>query len=241
MAADLQPLRRVGLAALTAAAGALLLVLSWPRLDTALQRVMPDAVIADLAAGRGAAPAELTRAAARLTATLDAHDDAGAFGDLATLRLTQALAAGATTPTGTRLLGDSRQHQVQALARRPSDGFGWFRLAQATLLEDGVGEPAARYLLASLTAYPAAGELLLPRLEMAFLMWPLLPAEGRAAFAPQIRLAAAGNFWRRRALVDLTRRRFALPQVRAALRDDPALAAEFERFYLNWSRRPLTG
>lgn len=226
-------------AGMALAAGVLLLSLAWPRLDTALLRVMPDGVVADLTAGGEPSLADVARAATRLSGSSRLQPDAGGLGDLAALQLHQALAAGPETSAGARLAAASRQAQAAALERRPGDGFGWFRLAQATILSEGVGPEAARYLAASLTAYPAAGELLLPRLELAFLMWPLLAEETRAAVAPQIRLAAAGNFWRRRALVDLARSRFALPQVRAALREDAALAADFQQFYRRWSRRPV--
>jgi tetratricopeptide (TPR) repeat protein len=226
--------RRHLLSATAVLLGVGLMAVAVPRTNDAMARISPLATAAQLAAGEKVEPEAIDRAARRLGATLESHGEARVRGEFAYLKFEQALAAGVRDEPGRKFLDAAIAQQRDALADGPADGYGWFRLAQAVLLREGVRSKAIDYLDFSLAIYPASSGMLMDRLDLSLMMWPSLPEPTRTKVAGQIRQAAAGTYWRRRELVELIRRRFALAPVRAALADDPALAASFENFYQTW-------
>lgn len=120
-----------------------------------------------------------------------------------------------------------------AASMAPTAPFSWMRLAQAKIERDGAGADIANELRMSYLTAPNDARLVLPRLDLALAVWHYLPEDIQAMTADQIRFAMR---WYPRELVERTRARYRLAQVRDALRDDPEARARFNLLY--FLRRP---
>ena len=114
----------------------------------------------------------------------------------------------------------------QGLMATPLSGRGWARLAYGLAALEGWSAAAQTALQFSIAAAPFEPSLMPFRLRMGFQAWPTLDARGRAAVLQQVRYAAKVDL---RSLVLLAGQERAFPVVRAALRDEPHVLAEFER------------
>jgi hypothetical protein len=115
-----------------------------------------------------------------------------------------------------------------ALDRAPAQPFLWSRLALAEMLRDGYRPAVGEALRLSLATGRHEPRLLMPRLELAFTVWPLLPDALRAELAQQVVLAMR---WQPQALVAATRRYHRLAEVRDALVASPDLRNRFNLLY----------
>lgn len=115
------------------------------------------------------------------------------------------------------------------LARSPGASYAWLQLAQADFAENGVTPALRAPLRMSLKTAAYEHRMIIPRLEVAFRAWSVLEPDIRAAMTPQIRRAIDTA---PRALVEATRRNFALRQVREAVAGSPIHARRFRIVYL---------
>jgi hypothetical protein len=96
------------------------------------------------------------------------------------------------------------------------------------MVRDGYRPVVAEALHLSLLTGRYEPRLLMPRIELAFTVWPLLPEALRSEFAQQIVLAMR---WMPRDVVAATRHHHRLAEVRAALASDPQLRLHFNLLY----------
>jgi hypothetical protein len=215
--------------AVAALIGALALgALAVPRLVAALTTLPSGPALEAARAGERIAEAHLAAAIAASRAALAWDDDAQGHADLALLLWDQARRAGLAGPDGHALAEASRAELDAAIARNPSHPVVWTRRTQIALVLDGIGEGLAADLAMALRTAPYDRVVLIPRLEIALIAWPLLDARQRALVEDQIRMAAVLDV---RALARVVRRRFAVGVAREALAGDATAAAAFERAY----------
>ena len=114
----------------------------------------------------------------------------------------------------------------EGLALGPASPHAWTRLAYADLVANGPSARVASALEMSLATAPFEPRLLRVRVELCLWAWPYLSPEVRRLVDEQIRLA-----WQRTRpeLVVIARHTGRENVVRAALSDDAAGRAEFER------------
>ena len=115
-----------------------------------------------------------------------------------------------------------------ALEHAPSQPFVWSRLALAEMLRHGYSDTVGNALNLSLETGRYEPRLLMPRIELALAVWPLLPETLQREFARQMVLAM---HWAPAALVDATRHYHRLAEVRAALTVDREQRARFNFLY----------
>lgn len=217
------------LAALVALIGALALgALALPRLIAALATLPSGPALEAARAGERVAEPHLSGAIAAARRALRWDDAAQGHADLALLLWEQARRADLSSAEGRALAEASRAELDAAIARNPSHPVAWTRRTQIALVLDGIGPRLATDLAMALRTAPYDRVVLIPRLEIGLIAWPLLDADQRALVEDQIRMAAALDVG---ALAAVARRRFAVGVVRAALAADAAAGAAFERAY----------
>ena len=217
------------LSALVGLAAALALVmLGAPRLVAALVTLPSGPAIEAARAGGRVAEPHLGVAVQATRQALTWDDGAQGHADLALLLWEQARRADLSAPAGRSLAEATRAELDRAIALNPSHPVAWTRRTQIALVLDGIGPRLAADLAMALRAAPYDRVVLIPRLEIALIAWPLLDAGQRALVEDQIRLAALVDV---DALAAIARRRFAVGVARAALADDPGAALQFERAY----------
>lgn len=212
--------------------GVMLGGLALPQLMAALAGTGGDAAIRAIGANRPVPPARLAgalRDRSQAARWWPAHKT---LGDMALLLEVQARALDPNRHGAQRrLLLDRAVEAVRAALRRDAaDPYLWMRLAQGLFLRDGLSPAATAAVVQSMRIGPTAQPLLLPRLELAYLLDSRLQPDQRQVVDDQIRLAAG---WKPTWLVAFTRRRHALGIARRALAADPVL---LQRFDLAWER-----
>ncbi len=213
-----------------AAAGVLLLVLSGPRLIGAVNATAGEPAIEKLKRGEEIGEPAIDRARkAFATAARSIPRDYRAWRDLALIEL---VAAGRMTP-GSDEWKDAINRSIGAgrnsLGNNPAQPYVWLRLAQAELLQDGVGARAAFAFAMSLETGPQVIDLMKPRVIMGLILWPVLDERQQERVLAQIRGLARYNA---RILAETVLRRAALPLVQKALADEPELMRAFLDVYL---------
>lgn len=122
----------------------------------------------------------------------------------------------------------SRDLLRAGLARTPADAYGWMQLAQATQALNGATPDINMPLHMSLKTAPYEHRLIIPRLDIAFKAWSALTPDLKRELVPQI-LRAVDTA--PRALARITRRNFALRQVRAAVESSAVHKRRFDIVY----------
>ena len=211
-----------------ALSAAQVVMLSAPRLATGVQMLTADRVSFDLGLGRPVANEDLARAAAGAGRAMDRRTGPEAFAAFGLIRLEQATRGDALSPLGRRQLVEAMKAERAALALDPAAPFDWMRLAQAELLLDGLNARLAVPLKLSLQTGAFEPGLQMPRLDLAFQLWPQLDPPTRAAFSAQVRTAVQ---IRARAVADMAKRYYVRLYIRQALRADPAALAAFDGAY----------
>ncbi|MHA1569955.1 MAG: hypothetical protein ACTSXZ_10830 [Alphaproteobacteria bacterium] len=177
----------------------------------------------------------LARAERALGVAVAAHEDGRDWARLGGVRLALAEGAGFDTPRGQALLTRADAALVRGLALAPAQPYAWTQLLQARLRRDGVTAKTSRLLRMAIRTGPSEPSLVLTRVDIGLLAWRRLDMETRAALAAQIRLAARRN---PADLARLTRRRYALAPVRAALAGTPMLHQRFDDTYRRLKAAP---
>ena len=219
-------LRHGRVAAAIFATGVVLAVLAVPQLLAAIARVGGDTVVAGLAEGHQPTPQAASWAARSRVAATRWWPLPEDIADISLLEIVDARSMDPATQAGQRRLKLDRAvgRAREALAVANGNPFIWMRLAEAMFLRDGIAPGVADALVMSMERGPTVQALVLPRLEMAFVLDSVLTEEQRAVVNEQIRLAA---LWQPEWLVASTRRRYALAIVRAGLQATPERLAQF--------------
>lgn len=147
---------------------------------------------------------------------------------LGAVRLALAMAAGPQSDNGRGHLDDSIDALGRGLSLAPHQPYSWTQLLQASLLRHGLSDESGRLLKMAILTGPSEPALVLARVDIGLYAWRRLDEETREVLAGQIRLAGMRDL---KALLDLTRRRHALSQVRAALQPDATLQRRFDDAY----------
>lgn len=215
-----------GLAAV--AAGAVLVVVAWPRFIGGAVIAPHEALLRDIARGAKPAAASLREARESARISLDWFDYSrtrmrlGAF-ELVTADLE-------TAPDLRRGALDRSIAALDAgLARSPGDAYGWLQLAQAMRQRNGATAALNPPLRMSLRTARYEHRLIIPRLELAFSAWNVLEPDVREALGPQIVRAVDIAPVK---LARATRRFFVLRQVRQVLAASPVHLERFDIVYL---------
>lgn len=209
----------------------LLLVQGVPRLIAASYTAPFDQTLRDLGEARRPrqiTAGELSRAAESRREALGWFDSARTRSEFAAARMMQASLDNYEGTRGKILLDQSIQAHSDALARRPADSYAWTRLARLLLVRDGLTPGIVPYLRMAIRTAPSDPRLVLARLDLAFLAWPMMDNTTRAMLAEQIRVAARIDT---KSLAKLVKERFALGIARAALADDIGLRRRFDAYY----------
>lgn len=228
-ASGLHP-RRLALAILVL--GAAIVALALPQFMAALARTGGDPVIAAIAQGERVSDIRLERALASRSTAVNWWPLPRDLGDIALLQTLQARAMDPARQAGQRRLMLDRAAAAarSALAQGAADPFLWMRLAEAGFLRDGLQPKVAVPLMQSMRLGPTLQSLILPRLELAFILYPTLTDPQREELYRQVRLAA---LWQPEWLVAHARARHALGIVRRGLAATPE---RLETFDLAWER-----
>jgi hypothetical protein len=226
---DRKAVLAVGLGAIAVAG--LLLVQGVPRLIAAAYTAPYDQTLRDLGEARRPreiSPGELSKAAESRREALGWFDSAQTRSEFAAARMMQASLDDYEGERGRILMNQSIQAHSDALARRPADSHAWTRLARLLLVRDGLTPGIVPYLRMAIRTAPTDPRLVLARLDLAFLAWPMMDNTTRALFAEQIRIAARINT---KALAKLVKERFALEIARDALEEDIGMQRRFDAYY----------
>lgn len=223
----------LSLAVAVAGLGLCLSLTALPRFWAAGYRLPANGVLYRLANGHTVSDPQLRRAELALEDSLIVRTESQTLNDLALINLQQALQSDLDDARAAALLKVSAERQRQALARNPSNAFGWLRLTHLALLESGPGKGresgAVAALLRSRAQSPFYVWIVWRQLEFALLLWPVLQPPERNIMQPLILSAAKISLWR---LAKMAEQRHAVVGVREALAPHAALLAEFDRHYL---------
>ncbi len=215
---------------LIAAAGVLLVVMSGPRLIGAVNATAGEPAIEKLKRGEEIGPPAIDRARkAFATAARSIPRDYRAYRDLALIEMV----AARMLPPGSDEWKDAVNRAIGAgrmsLGNNPAQPYVWLRLAQAELMQDGVGARSAFAFAMSLETGPQVIGLMKPRVILGLILWPVLDERQRDRVLAQIRGLARYNA---RMLAETVLHRAALPLVQKALANDPDLMRAFLDVYL---------
>ena len=215
---------------LFAAAGVLLLVLSGPRLIGAINATAGEPAIEKLKRGEKLGEPAIERARkAFITASKTIPRDYRAFRDLALIELIDARMQPAGSDGWKDAVNRSLAAGRSSLGNNPAQPYVWLRLAQAELMEDGVGARSAFAFAMSLETGPQVIGLMRPRVILGLILWSVLDERQQERVLAQIRGLARYN---PRILVETVLHRAALPLVQRALADEPELMRAFLSIYL---------
>jgi hypothetical protein len=213
-------------------AGLLLIWLSVPRTIAYAKLAPGDENMAALSRGKTVPPRQLLTAISGRREALAWSDSPDAWIDMGSLYL--ALARREALPQNDRnaLLDRSIRSFEQGLKAAPSRPFAWAQLAQVRHLKDPASHAVDSLLRMSARTGPREPRLISQRVRIGFAARANLSRETAEYISEEVRLWATYDAWR---LADWARPQFALPWVRQALEDRPAL---HRRFLVNYLRLP---
>lgn len=209
-------------------AGIALIALAIPRFLSGLPLSDPDPVLRTLADRETVDEKRLGDAArARLRSLAIVRSGRVSY-ELGLIRLH--LARNAPDDLRQQLLAEASDDTRIGILANPAQPFAWMQLVQLSMLRNsdpGLRAAASYYPLAVSTG-PETPELVLPRVEIALVLWGRLDENGRERARQQARLLAFADPDR---LAMVARRRLALREVRALLSDTPELLGRFDSAY----------
>jgi hypothetical protein len=210
-------------------AGLALIWLAAPRTVAYAVLARGNDVLADLSRGATPAPDRLLTAIASRRAALGWIDLPDTVIDMGGLYLAMARTGGLSRGDRNALLDRSIRSFERGLAAAPSRPFAWAQLAQARQLQDPASRAVDPLLRMSIRTGPREPRLISQRVRIGFAARGNLSPETAETIVGDIRRWARYDPWR---LADWARPQFALPWVRRALADRPALEREFLVNYL---------
>ncbi len=201
----------------------LLLVFGVPSLVFRLSTLSGDAPRLALLQGQVLSDQALSELGDNRESVASWHPSASLYGDLAAIALAKWAQGGMKDRA---FLQEADYWQRGALARVPSDPYGWFRLAFITETMEGDGERTAQAWRQSVASAPYEPRLIIPRLEMALRLERVLGAEAQSIYARLIGQAWEENPWH---LARSARDYAYLSLVEGTLRDRPDDLARLQK------------
>lgn len=215
---------------------ALVLVsLAAPRLASGVFAGPFDDTVRNLGRGEVVKSGQARLARASRVTALDWYASARNASELGALNYALATREARGSESRNTLVAEAIKSDRAAITLAPTSAFSWIRLAQARVERDGASADVAPFLRMSYRTAPYDPRILMRRLNFALAVWNDLPEDLRLATEDQIRVAMN---WYPVELVGLTRERYRLAEVRAALREEPVARARFNLLYL--LRRDVT-
>lgn len=211
-----------------AAFGIVLVGLAIPRFVGGLVVSPFDETLRALGRGETVSDGDLRIAARSRETALKWYDNARWEADLGALNYTLARRLPLGSAERAELVAAAIERDRRAVARTPSAAIPWLRLAQAQVERDGLAADVAPYLRMSYRTAPYDPRMVMPRLQLAMTVWNDLPDDLRETANAQIRLAMD---WFPRELVQVTRSRRRLAEVRSALGAGTEARARFNLLY----------
>ena len=222
----------IAAASLILCAGFMLLWMAIPRMAAYAKLAPGDNVIAALSRGETLAPGQLLTAISGRRKALSWIDLPDAWIDMGGLYLALARRDALLPKDRAALLDRSIRSFERGLGAAPSRPFAWAQLAQAYHLKNPASRAVDPLLRMSVTTGPQEPRLVSQRVRMGFAARANLSPRTAQKIRDEVRLWATYDAWR---LADWARPQFALPWVRLALKDLPAL---HRRFLVNYLRLP---
>ncbi len=222
----------IAAASVILSAGLLLLWLAVPRTVAHAKLAPGDEVIAALSRGKTLAPWQLLTAISGRRKALAWIDSPDAWIDMGSLYLALARRDALSQLERNDLLDRSIRSFERGLKAAPSRPFAWAQLAQVHHLKDPTSPAVDSLLRMSVTTGPQEPRLISQRVRIGFAARANLSPETAKKIGEEVRLWATYDAWR---LADWARPQCALPWVRLALKDQPAL---HRRFLVNYLRLP---
>lgn len=209
-------------------AGIALFALAIPRFLSGLPLSDPDPVLRTLADRDKVDEKRLNEAARARLRSLAIVKSGRVSYELGLMRLH--LAQYATDELHQQLLAEASDDTRTGILANPAQPFAWMQLVQLSMLRSGDSglRAAANYYPLAVSTGPETPELVLPRVELALVLWGRLDENGRERARQQVRLLAFADPGR---LAMVARRRLALREVRALLSDTPELLGRFDSAY----------
>jgi len=208
--------------------GVVLVWLAVPQLLAGFAELPARPVLDELRRGAYLEDRFLEIAAHSQAASLDWVAESRGWAALGLLHFIEARNAGLATDDGRAHLQISITADRRAVSLSPGQAYAWTRLAHAELLRHGPNPRVAPLLERAIAQAPYDPALLFDRLELGFLAWRQFGPAQRDMLAEQIRFAAGVSAER---LAVLSRDRYAMLAVRAALEETPKLRRQVD-FYL---------
>lgn len=209
--------------------GFLLVWMALPRTIAYATLTSSDKIKADLSEGKTPSPRLLLTAISSQKAALAWVDLPDAWIDMGSLYLALARRPGLTTENRTALLDRSQNSFERGLTAAPSRPFAWAQLAQVHHLVDPASPAFNAVLRMSVVTGPHEPRLISQRVRIGYAARSNLSSNTGKRIDEEIRIWAKNDAWR---LADWARPHFALPWVRRALKDRPALDGQFLANYL---------
>ncbi len=219
-------------ACVTFLVGLLLLWLAVPRTVAYAKLASGDKFMVALSRGKSLTPRQLLAAISGRREALAWLDLPDAWIDMGGLYLALARRDTLSQEDRSGFLDSSVRYFERGLMAAPSRPFAWAQLAQVNHLKDPASRAVDSLLRMSVTTGPREPRLISQRVRIGFAARANLSAEAAHNIGEEVRLWAKYDAWR---LADWARPHFALPWVRQALKDQPALD---RRFLVNYLRLP---
>ena len=221
--------QRIAVLAAAVCVSGLLIIPVWPRFIGGAVVAPYEGTLRDIARGKKPAPGLLaeTETALRVAGTwFDRGENLTSQGSLRLIAAREAVSA-----------AEQRAALDQAIARlsdgliqKPANSYAWLQLAQAVRARRGAIPSLENYLGLSTRLARWEHRLVLPRLEIALGVWPVLGSSYRATLPPQFERAVDTAPV---ALAHAVRRNFALRQARQMLAASPLHLDRFTLVYLS--------
>ena len=214
-------------------AGVWLVVFGYPQLAGGARLFFEEDTLARLAGGvplaKPATPALRDEAIAVWSRAAPELNDTVTWTQYGDILVSSANANNADISVRDKRLNEAAAAYRTALLLSPSNGRAWTMLAAVRLRLGATPEEASTLLRMSLRTAPHDAPLVLPRLDTAFYIWRVMPADLRADMAEQVRIATQSNLWN---FVRLVHQHYMLEPVRDILAYDRNLQWTFDREYM---------
>lgn len=212
-------------AGLTLCVGAVLIVVSFPRLLSSINLLPGRPILSAIEQGKKVSAGELdTLVTAQQTASNWTRSGRVST-DFALAQLLRSEAAGFNSTNGKVLLRDAHRALRQGLAVAPANPFAWLRLAYVEIADRGPSVNAANALQMSISSGEAEPFLLVARLELCFRVWDRFDANWRKRIENQVRRVPVRDLGK---LAVVARRTGAEKLILRALQTKPRKLAVFK-------------
>ena len=121
--------------------------------------------------------------------SIDLFDSAGYWDDISALKLYQIQSGNKASNAYQESLTKVQHYIHQSLSRSPANSYLWYKLAIVLLLKQIAVAESADALMMSIMTGPFEPGIMLDRLRLCFLTFPVFKGEDRELLASQVKLA----------------------------------------------------